>query len=304
MKLSVSTHWNAHRHNNGYSMVQEILELGIQNIELGYNTHQHMINGVKEGIQKDGVKVTSLHNFCPVPMGSQGHPETFLLGSLNKRERQAAVYHITKTIELASELNAKAIVVHAARVKTPFVSTYDLIRLIEFDKKQTKIFEKTKARLITRREKRVEKYMNVLLPALETLVPILEKHNVTMGLEVLPTWDAIPSEHEIPQIIEHCKSDYIKGWYDIGHVQIRENLGLVNQEKILPKLSPHIAGFHIHDVIYPGQDHQIPGTGKVDFQIFKPYLEDKILVLEPATHFSDDQLKLGIDHIKQQWNIE
>jgi len=303
MKLSVSTHWNAHRHNNGYSMVQEILELGINSIELGYNTHQHMINGVKEAMQKDGVEVTSLHNFCPVPMGSQGHPETFLLGSLNKRERQAAVYHITKTIELASELNAKAIVVHAARVKTPFVSTYDLIRLIEFDKKQTKIFEKTKARLITRREKRVEKYMNVLLPALETLVPVLEKHNVTMGLEILPTWDAIPSEHEIPQIIEHCKSDYIKGWYDIGHVQIRENLGLVNQEKILPKLSPHIAGFHIHDVIYPWMDHQSPGTGKVDFKIFKPYIQDKILVLEPATQVSEEHLKLGIDHIKKLWNL-
>ncbi len=157
MKLSVSTHWNAHRHNNGYSMVQEILELGIQNIELGYNTHQHMINGVKEAIQKDGVQVTSLHNFCPVPMGSQGHPETFLLGSFRRQERQAAIYHITKTIELASELNAKAIVVHTARVKIPFVSTYDLIRLIEFNKKQTKKYEKTKAKLITRREKKSRK---------------------------------------------------------------------------------------------------------------------------------------------------
>lgn len=304
MKLSLSTHWNAHRHANGYSMVQEILELGVQNIELGYNTHQHMIGGVEKAINNNEVHVTSLHNFCPVPMGTMGHPESFMLGSPSRQERQSAIFHITKTIEMAAQLNAKAIVVHTARVRTPFISTNDLIKLASLDKKNTKRYERIKFKLIEKRERRAAKVMKLLIPTLEELVPTLEKHDIIMGLEILPTWDALPTETEVFSIIDHCKSNKIRCWYDIGHLQIRENLGLVNQKGILPKLSPIVAGYHIHDVAYPGEDHLVPGTGEVDFQIFKPYLENKILVLEPGARFSAQQLTPGIDHIRSQWNIQ
>ena len=48
MQLSVSTHWNTFRHATGESMIEEILELGVDAVELGYDLRIDMVAGVKK----------------------------------------------------------------------------------------------------------------------------------------------------------------------------------------------------------------------------------------------------------------
>ena len=46
-RFAISTHWNASRHKTGEGIVDEILELGIRRLELGYDLRsQHRLLGV------------------------------------------------------------------------------------------------------------------------------------------------------------------------------------------------------------------------------------------------------------------
>jgi len=68
-------------------------------------------------VEQKSVTISSLHNFCPVPVGAPyGHPEIFPLRALTTEQGKAAVFHTKKTIEFAAEMRAKAIVVHCGNV--------------------------------------------------------------------------------------------------------------------------------------------------------------------------------------------
>ena len=73
--LCLSTRWNAGRHLSGEAMLEEILALGLQQVELGYDLRLELVPGVKAMIASGAVKVRSVHNFCPVPIGApRPHP--------------------------------------------------------------------------------------------------------------------------------------------------------------------------------------------------------------------------------------
>ena len=108
MVFGLTTRWNARRHRSGESMIEEILELGIDHVELGYDTRRDLIPGVQSMVEQGAVSVDSVHNFCPVPMTvSRGHPEIYTFADRDPRVRQQAVRHTTTTIRFAAEVGAK-----------------------------------------------------------------------------------------------------------------------------------------------------------------------------------------------------
>ena len=75
-------------------------------------------------------------------------------------------------------------------------------------------------------------------------------------------------------------------WHDAGHAQIKENLGLIRHTAFLESLAPRLAGFHLHDVIYPDRDHAAPGTGTIDYAALKPFVKPqhiKVFELNPRS---------------------
>ena len=96
----------------------------------------------------------------------------------------------------------------------------------------------------------------------------------------------------------------IRLWWDIGHAQIRENLGFINASRWLRRLLPYIAGMHIHDVAPPGQDHLMPPLGKVDFPALADVGRmDKVCVLEPAPDTDPAQIVRAVDYLRDTWNL-
>ena len=74
-------------------------------------------------------------------------------------------------------------------------------------------------------------------------------------------------------------------WHDCGHAQIKQNLGFIHHALLLESLAPRLAGFHVHDVIFPAGDHAAPGTGTVDFAALKPFVKPghiKVFELSPS----------------------
>ena len=66
---SLSTCWNSSRHTDGRALLREIRELGFEYAELSHGTRISLLPGILEAVDAGEMKISSLHNFCPLPMG-------------------------------------------------------------------------------------------------------------------------------------------------------------------------------------------------------------------------------------------
>ena len=302
--LSISTRWNAGRHRSGEAMIEEILDLGLGIAELGYDLRSELIPGVKTMLASGAIRVDSVHNFCPVPVGApRPHPELYTPASPDRREREYAVVHMSKTLRFAAEVGAQVVVCHSGNVDMPKYS-FDLVRMAARGEQFGEPYENLKLKAQIVRDKKAPKQIDYLCESLEKLVPVVKETGVKLALENLPTWEAIPSELESEKLMKRFHADGIRLWWDIGHAQIRENLGFINASRWLRRLAPHLAGMHIHDVEPPGQDHLMPPRGKVDFPALADFAQmDMVRVLEPAPDTETAQIVRAIDYLRGAWNL-
>ena len=161
MKFALSTNWCNRRIESGEEIADKAIELGFEELELGFHTTLEQVKGFKARL--DQIPVGSVHAFCPVPISApQGYPELYQLASLDEDARAIARVHVRKNIEFAAEMGADAVVLHAGRVMCRgFFSRWDM----------------------KRRVKRGRKLIEAFKRELEQTVPILEKNKVTLGLE-------------------------------------------------------------------------------------------------------------------------
>ncbi|MDD4736985.1 MAG: TIM barrel protein [Kiritimatiellae bacterium] len=302
MKFALSTRWNAHRHADGEALVQEILDMGFERLELGYDLRQDLVPGVRTMIERYPGLVNTVHNFCPVPAGvMRGHPELWTLSDLRDEVRSQALTHTTQTIRFAAGIGAQAVVLHSGNVKMRRY-TPRLIELHQAGKLFTAKYERLKMKMQIQRERKVPVQLDHLRRSLEQLLPVLEECNIRLAIENLPSWESIPTEMELTRILEQFQSPRLGYWHDMGHGQVRQNLGLINHERWLERLQPWLVGMHIHDVIPPSGDHLMPPKGAIDFTRFRPYGTGEIFrVLEPSPYVSRADLVTGFEIIKRAW---
>ena len=305
MTFALSTHWNAYRHASGESMAEEILALGFDRIELGYDTTLDLVPGVQRMVRSGALTVDSVHGVCPVPVGvPQGHPGLFPLTSPDFRVRRAGVLHAVKTADFALEMGARIVVLHAGRVEMKSL-TGKLIDLYEQGRQYEGRYDRVKMKLVLRREKKVQKHLDHLHACLDEILPAYGEKGVKLALENLPSWESIPSESEMLALAARYNGSPLAYWHDIGHGQVRENLGLINQPHWLAKLSPYTAGFHVHDVVKPAQDHLMPPRGDIDFARFREATGSAArLVLEPYPGTPQEQIRAGARFLRELWGGE
>jgi sugar phosphate isomerase/epimerase len=303
MEFSLSTRWNAYRHESGEALVDEILELGFSCVELGYDLRHSQVPGVRERLESGQVTCSSVHNYCPIPIGApRGHPELFSLSSLDERERESAVRYTGNTITFAAEVSAKAVVAHAGNVRTRR-RTSKLIDLAESGRQHSAKYEKLKLKLLMERDKKAPRYIDQLCRSLEALLPILEDAAIPIALENLPSWEAIPTETELEMILAKFDSPWVRYWHDMGHGQIRENLGFISHQRWADKLAPYLAGMHIHDTQPPAGDHIMPPRGNICFSDFRNAANHaRLRVLEPCPGTPAEYVAEGLRHLQSVWS--
>ena len=253
-------------------------------------------------VREGTVKVDSVHNFCPVPVGApRGHPELFTLASSDPKIREGAVHHTSKTIRFAASVGAKVVIVHAGNVEMARMSA-DLRALCEKGEQFSARYDKLKLKLQLTREKKVRKQLDYLRQGIEQLIPVIAETGVQVALENLPTWEAMPSELEMEDLCRQYAPQGLRYWHDIGHGQIRQNLGFINQERWMERLQPYMAGMHIHDVVAPAMDHLLPPQGQVDFAALKKFAKgDIIRVIEPAPQTPGEIIVEALRFLRQAW---
>lgn len=302
MHFALTTHWNASRHTDGAAMIREILDLGFDSVELGYDLRPDLIPGVLNMIRDRSVRVVSLHNFCPVPTGApSGHPELFTPADTDRRVRESAILHITNTVQFAEQVGAGVVVVHAGNVSMERI-TDQLVGLFQEGKQYGPVYERLKLKLQVQREKKARAQVALLVQSMERLAPLLKETGVKIAFENLPTWESIPTEMEIEALLKQFGADHFGVWYDVGHGQIRETLGFINQSRWLERLQPYLLGMHIHDVLPPVYDHQMPPGGCVDFSRLKPFgVAVPLRVIEPMPLAPAEAILQGVRWMEEAW---
>ncbi len=302
MNFAISTHWNAARHTSGETMIDEVLSLGFDRVELGFDTRIDLVAGIRACVASGKIKVESVHNFCPVPMTAMHPgPEIYTMADPDPRVRVSAVTHTTNTIRFAAELGAKFVVCHAGNVAMDHFST-TLWDMSAAGRQFTPQFEKQKMKMQMERDKRVPKQIQYLEEGIAKLLPVLDETGVALCFENLPSWESIPTEMELEALLKKFNTPRIRYWHDIGHGQIRQNMGLINQERWLERLSPWLSGMHVHDVVPPAMDHAMPPLGQIDFKRLKKFADmDIVLVIEPSSRTPRDHIETGVKFLKDAW---
>src|SRR5437667_6299635 len=115
---SFSTCWNSHRHPDGRAMLREIRELGFEYAELSHGTRISLLPGIIDAVDAGEIKISSLHNFCPLPMGvNYSAPNLYQFSAEREREREMAQRCTLKTMEFAVRVKAPVIVLHLGSIE-------------------------------------------------------------------------------------------------------------------------------------------------------------------------------------------
>ena len=281
-------------------MINEVRALGFEYAELGHGTRLTLLEGVQEAVAAGEIKISSLHNFCPLPIGVMGPaPDCYLPSSRDEDERQRAVRHTLRTIECAATLGAKFVVLHLGLVAMRHY-TMRLLGLHAEGRFDSPKFQRLLEKALAARDKKRQKHLDQVYRSLEAVLPRAKELGVQLGMETRLGIEEIPNEDEAEQILTHFGTDVILYWHDVGHACVKEALSLMNHEAILNRFRGRTGGMHLQDFTPPIEDHQPPGLGTFNFERLAPFVtEDMVLAWEIHPDWKAEQIVGGVKRVQE-----
>ena len=275
--FAFSTCWNSQRHTDGRAMLAEIRALGFDYAELGHGTRISLADGIRRAVTTGEIKISSLHNFCPLPLSVNGPaPDYYLPSSPKEAEREMAVRHTLRTVEFAASLGARAVVLHLGLVPMRDY-TRRLVQLFAEGRAGTPKFLRLRDKALAVRIRKRQKFLDQVFRTLDAVVPRARELKIVLGLETRYGIEEIPDADETADILQRF-GDAVAYWHDVGHAQIKENLGIASHEVLLDRFRGHTAGMHLQDVAPPAFDHQPPGLGTFDFGRLTRFVTDEMVL--------------------------
>ena len=273
-------------------MLAEIRELGFEYAELSHAIRLSLVDGIQTAVKAGEIKISSLHNFCPLPLSVTGPaPDYYRPSSRNVSEHELAIRQTLRTLDFAASLGAPVVVLHLGTVEMRRY-TEKLLLLIEQNRGASPKFARVRAKALASRAKKCTKYFEQVLRALDVIVPHARQLNIRLGLETRLGIEQIPSEDEIGELIKRYSPEAVAYWHDIGHAATKELFGLAGHETLLERYRGQTAGIHLQDFAPPGFDHQPPGFGTFDFTRLQPFLTREMsLVWEIHSHWTTAQVQ-------------
>lgn len=283
-------------------MLREIRDLGFEYAELSHGIRLTLVPGILEAVEKGEIKISSLHNFCPLPMGvTQAAPNLYEFSAEDPRDRDLAIKHTQKTLDFATRVKARTVVLHLGSIEMKDY-TGKLAGLLEQNAQNSKKFQTLQADALSAREDKKGKFFARTKETLQKILVEAESRGLTLGCENRQALEELPLDGDFEEFLGEFQSPALAYWHDTGHAQIKENLGVIEHIRFLQALAPRLAGFHIHDVIFPARDHVAPGAGTIDFASLKPFVKPQhIKVFELSPSSPSEAVRAGIAHIKKVW---
>lgn len=299
---SFSTCWNSGRHTDGRAMLREIRDLGFEYAELSHGIRLSLVPGILDAVNAGEIKISTLHNFCPLPVGvDKPAPNLYEFSSEKPRDRELALKYTFKTFEFAKRVQAQLVVLHLGSME---LKDYGgkLEEMLERGEKDSPKYSKLLAEAIAKRDAKKKYAVANLYDSLKKIIPEAERLGLKLGCENREGVHEIPLEPDFENFLRDFDSPAVCYWHDCGHAQIKENMGFIRHAEFLGTFTNRIAGFHVHDVVYPAGDHFPPGDGMIDYTALKPFVKpEHIKVFELSPRIPVDAVKRGIAHLKSIW---
>jgi sugar phosphate isomerase/epimerase len=183
--------------------------------------------------------------------------------------------------------------------------TDKLLEMAARGEKETPRYQKLCAELDEKREAKKEKFLERAIECLKKILPAAGSSGIKLGVENRQALEELPIDSDYNLLFRETSSPDLVYWHDTGHAQIKENLGFIHHAMHLESLRERLAGFHIHDVQFPGRDHCAPGTGTIDFAALRPLVKpEHIKVFEFSPLLSVEEAKRGVEHLKRIWALD
>ena len=301
--IAFSTCWNSGRHSSGDKMLLEIKgELGFELIELGHGIRISLIPGIQKVFDAGEVRFSSLHNFCPLPVEVMAaSPDCYQFSAVHPQERERAIKQTFQTIDFAARLGAPFVVLHLGTVKMQPI-TDRLIELAKAGEYLSRKYVRLKLNAVEKRERIAPAYLERVKDCLRRIIDYAASKSVRLGLESRRGYEEIPSERELPALLDEINSPQLGYWHDFGHAQIKENLAFLDHAEWLRAIGPRAFGCHVQDCIWPAQDHEPPFAGDVDLEKLVPLLPSNCLfVWEMSPRKTADEILRSVQDWKKRF---
>ena len=279
-------------------MIDEIISLGFEDIELSHGMTISKLPGIQKAYQQGKIRCSGVHNYFPSPVEVMiDAPDAYEFSSHRPYERARAMEMTLRTMELAAEFDAKYVVMHMGSVPMPSKKwTKRLTQMLKDGRQLERSFAKHKLKFVKKREKIAPLYYQRAIEALEQLSEKAAELKIPLAVESRSRYEDVPNESEMVRVQEHFKDNpWVGYWHDFGHVQLKHNLGFLDHDQWLEKMSPYLIGCHVHDVYWPDRDHRVPLTGELDFEKLLRHVDPKLpLVWELSPTREADQIKKAL----------
>lgn len=284
--FAFSTCWNSDSHTDGEVMMDEIRGLGFTLVELSHGIRLSLVEGIQKALAKHpDLRISSLHNFCPLPVGfMHAAPNAYLLSAASDKERQKAIRHTLTTIDFAAKLKARFVVLHLGSVDMGEY-TRDLVKMLRAGERDTPAYRKLLDKALVRRKSRGAKPFALAVQSLQEIAKAAGDRGIRLGIECRYRLEEMPNQAEFDELLYTFPATQVGYWHDSGHAQTWHNLGIADHVRWLGRFESRILGCHLHDVTWPDRDHQLPGEGMVPFDkldvLHRPNLL-KVFEFEPG----------------------
>jgi sugar phosphate isomerase/epimerase len=278
-------------------MAQEMAGLGFEWIELSHGIRITLVPGIIKAVEQGVVKISSTHNFCPLPTGVvQAAPNLFEPSARDAREHDQWLRHTKRSIDFAAQLKAGVVVCHLGSVRFFWSNPARALRsyarrhpdaTIPNDPDYQKLLRKCCEKL----RKRMGPFWEQTKASVREVLDYAQQKGVKLGFENREKFEELPVDDDYPEFLATFPTEAPVGyWHDAGHADIKQSMGLLEHRTHLEKMSARLIGFHLHDVDSDGHDHQGIGTGHIDFKMISSFWRPEhrlILELSPRIPVAD-----------------
>ena len=283
-------------------MIQEILDLGFDTVELGHGIRLPLVEGILKMFEAGKVKISSLHNFCPLPPEiPRASPDCYQFSADRPAERDRAVRHTFKTIDFAKRLGAQFVVLHLGSV--PIGDYTDrLVKMAEVGMRTSKAFVQAKLEAVKKREAGQATPFRRSMECLKTIYDYAAERGIRLGIESRHSYEEMPSEREMLTVLDQFPAPTAGYWHDFGHVQVKHNLGFLDHVEWMQRIAPRLIGCHLHDTKWPGRDHMAPFTGDVEYDKLIPLIPPNTLfVFEMSPRRTAEEITTSLAKWKERF---
>ncbi|MGF1449565.1 MAG: sugar phosphate isomerase/epimerase family protein [Opitutales bacterium] len=307
-QLSLSTCWLAHRHEDGYEMLREVADLGFGYVELGHGTRVSLVPGIFKALAENIVRVSSTHNFCPLPPGvNVAAPNLFQPSSPDQRERDQWRRQTLRSVDFAHSLGVDRVVAHMGSMLFFWGSPSKVFKAARGERTAEELaadpkYQRMRETLLKKLRKGAPRHVARVLECLKAVHDQCYDKQVMLGAENREGLLELPLDEAFIDFLDAANKDLamIGCWHDVGHAKLKEQMGFIDQQAFLDKHHERIIGWHLHDVTPQGRDHHEIGAedGTVDWQMVRRFIRpDQVCVLELSPRLSRAQVERSRDFI-------